>query len=181
MSRSFWFSFLTSWMPKRLPSESSWALFREAQAEALKLPATGMAVTIDVGEWNDIHPLNKKDVGRRLALVARRVVYGDISVVDAGPEYKEMAIKGRRIIITFSNTGSGLVVKGGGKLRHFAIAGEDMKFVWAKARIRGDKVIVKGRKIKNPVAVRYAWADNPEGVNLYNREGLPAAPFRTDH
>lgn len=162
------------------PSESGWAMFREAQTEALKLPATGMAVTIDVGEWNDIHPLNKKDVGTRLALVARKVAYGDNEVVCSGPTYKSMTAKGRKIIVAFDNIGSGLVVKGGGKLKQFSIAGADMNFVWAKARIRGDKVIVKGRKIRHPVAVRYAWADNPEGANLYNREGLPAAPFRTD-
>ncbi|MRR20091.1 sialate O-acetylesterase [bacterium] len=162
------------------PSESGWAMFREAQAEALKLPATGMAVTIDVGEWNDIHPLNKKDVGTRLALVARSVAYGDNSVVAYGPTYKSMEARGRKIILTFENTGSGLIVKGGGNLKQFAVAGDDGRFVWASARIKGGRVIVKGKGIKNPVAVRYAWADNPEGANLFNREGLPAAPFRTD-
>ena len=165
---------------KDQPSESGWAMFREAQTEALKLPATGMAVTIDIGEWNDIHPLNKKDVGTRIALAARKVAYGDNEVVYSGPTYKSMTVKRRKIILDFDNTGSGLVVKGGGKLQQFSIAGEDMQFVWAKARIRGDRVIVKGRKIRHPVAVRYAWADNPEGANLYNREGLPAMPFRTD-
>ncbi len=166
---------------KESPSESSWALFREAQTEALNLPATGMAVTIDIGEWNDIHPLNKKDVGTRMALAARKVAYGEKNLVSSGPVYKEMTVKGRKIVLSFDNTGSGLKVKGGGKLKQFAIAGADMKFVWAKARIRGDKVIVRGRKIRQPVAVRYAWADNPAGANLYNREGLPAAPFRTDN
>jgi sialate O-acetylesterase len=165
---------------KETPSESGWAMFREAQTEALKLPATGMAVAIDIGEWNDIHPLNKKDVGTRLALVARKVAYGENDLVYSGPSYKAMTVKGRKIILSFDNTGSGLIVKGGGKLKQFAIAGADMKFVWAKAMISGDKVIVKGRKIRQPVAVRYAWADNPEGANLFNREGLPAAPFRTD-
>ncbi len=165
---------------KKTPSESGWALFREAQTEALKLPATGMAVTIDIGEWNDIHPLNKKDVGARLALAARKVAYGDNDVVYSGPTYKAMAVKGRKIIISFDNTGSGLYAKGGGNLRQFAIAGADMKFVWAKAKIKGDRVIVKSNEVRKPVAVRYAWADNPEGANLYNREGLPAAPFRTD-
>lgn len=163
------------------PSESGWAMFREAQTEALKLPATGMAVAIDIGEWNDIHPLNKKDVGTRLALVARKVAYGDNEVVFSGPTYKSMTAKGRKIILSFDNIGSGLVVKGGQKLQQFAIAGEDMKFVWAKATIKGDKVIVKCKKIRQPVAVRYAWADNPDGANLYNKEGLPAAPFRTDN
>jgi len=165
---------------KKTPSESNWALMREAQAEALRLKATGMAVTIDIGEWNDIHPLNKKDVGTRLALAARKVAYGENDLVYSGPTFRSMTVKGRKIVLTFDNTGSGLYVKGGGKLQQFAIAGADMKFVWAKTRIKGDKVIVKGRKIKNPVAVRYAWADNPAGANLYNREGLPTSPFRTD-
>lgn len=165
---------------KNEPSESNWAMFREAQTEALKLPATGMAVTIDIGEWNDIHPLNKKDVGTRMALVARKVAYGDNDVVYSGPVYKSMTVKKGKIILAFDHTGSGLIAKGGGKLQQFSVAGDDMKFVWANARIRGDRVIVKGRKLKHPVAVRYAWADNPAGANLYNREGLPAAPFRTD-
>ena len=165
---------------KNTPSESGWALFREAQTEALKLPATGMAVTIDVGEWNDIHPLNKKEVGTRLALAARKVAYGDTSIVAYGPTYKSKEVRRRKVILTFDNTGSGLIVKGGGKLKQFAIAGEDGRFIWATAKLRGDRVIVKGKGIRKPVAVRYAWADNPEGANLYNREGLPAAPFRTD-
>jgi sialate O-acetylesterase len=91
-----------------------------------------------------------------------------------------MTVKGEKIIISFDHTGSGLVAKGGGELQQFAIAGADLKFVWAQAKIKGDRVIVRGRSLKNPVAVRYAWADNPAGANLYNREGLPAAPFRTD-
>lgn len=167
--------------PDSLPSESNWALMREAQLQTLSVPNTGMAVTIDIGEWNDIHPLNKKDVGKRLALAAQKVAYGDITVVYSGPTYKSMQVKRQKIILTFDNTGSGLYAKGGGSLKHFAIAGADMKFVWGRARIRGDKVIVKSKGVKKPVAVRYAWADNPEGANLYNREGLPAAPFRTDN
>jgi sialate O-acetylesterase len=165
---------------KDTPGESGWALFREAQAEALKLPATGMAVTYDIGEWNDVHPLNKKDVGIRLALAARKVAYGDNEVVSSGPAFRSMKVKGRRIYISFDNTGSGLVARGSRRPGHFAIAGDDLQFVWAKARIKGDQVIVKSRKVKKPVAVRYAWADNPVGANLFNREGLPAAPFRTD-
>jgi len=90
-----------------------------------------------------------------------------------------MEVRRRKVILTFDNTGSGLTVKGGGKLKQFAIAGEDGRFIWATAKLRGDRVIVKGKGIRKPVAVRYAWADNPEGANLYNREGLPAAPFRT--
>ncbi len=161
------------------PSESNWALTREAQLKALSLPKTGMAVAIDVGEWNDIHPLNKKDVGYRLALAAQKVAYND-DVVYSGPIFRSMEIKGNRIILTFSDTGSGLEVKGGGELKQFSIAGPERKFVWAKAEIDNNKVIVWSDKIRNPLAVRYAWADNPEGANLYNMEGLPASPFRTD-
>lgn len=166
---------------KNLPGESNWALLRESQLKALSLPNMGMAVAIDIGEWNDIHPLNKKEVGRRLALVAQSVAYGDGNMISSGPRYDSMRIEGDRIILTFSDIGSGLVVNGGGDLRQFAIAGKDKLFVWANAQIRGNEVVVWSEAIANPVAVRYAWADNPEGANLFNREGLPASPFRTDH
>ncbi|MFZ6033412.1 MAG: sialate O-acetylesterase [Melioribacter sp.] len=164
--------------PDSAPSNSNWALLREAQTKALDLPNTGMAVTIDIGEWNDIHPLNKKDAGKRLALAAMKIAYGEDPVF-SGPVYKSMRIEGNKIIIDFSHTGGGLVCKGN-QLKHFAIAGADKKFVWANAEIKDNKVIVWSDEIKNPVAVRYAWADNPEGANLYNKEGLPASPFRTD-
>jgi sialate O-acetylesterase len=166
--------------PKNQPSESNWALLREAQMKTLSVPNTGMAVTSDIGEWNDIHPLNKEDVGRRLALIAEKLAYGDKKVVYSGPLYQSMQVQGNKIILTFSNTGSGLIAKGGGDLKYFAIAGDDKKFVWAKAAIDGNKVIVYSDQVPHPVAVRYAWADNPEGANLYNKEGLPASPFRTD-
>ncbi len=162
------------------PSESNWALMREAQLKALAVPNTGMAVTIDLGEWNDIHPLNKKDVGYRLALAAQKVAYGNEDMVYSGPIYHDMSIDGSRIILTFTNKGSGLIAKGGGELQKFAIAGVDKQFVWATAIIEDDVVIVWSEKVSSPVAVRYAWADNPEGANLCNREGLPASPFRTD-
>ncbi len=162
------------------PSESNWALTREAQLKALKIPNTGMAVAIDIGEWNDVHPLNKKDVGYRLALAAQKVAYNDNKVVFSGPVFHSMEKKENKIILTFTNTGSGLEVKGGGELKCFAIAGTDRNFIWASVRIEDDKVIVWNDKIQDPVAVRYAWADNPEGANLYNKEGLPASPFRTD-
>jgi len=167
--------------PSSEPTESWWALLREAQLMALKLPCTGMAVTIDIGEWNDIHPLNKKDVGKRLALWARKIAYGEKDIVYSGPIYKKMKKKGGKIILYFEHTGSGLVAKGT-ELQGFSIAGQDKKFVGAKAEIIGkNKVVVWSEKVKNPVAVRYAWADNPEGANLYNKEGLPASPFRTDN
>ena len=163
-----------------LPAESKWAELREAQLKALSIPHTGMAVAIDAGEWNDIHPLDKKDVGERLALWAQKIVYGDREVVASGPIYQSAKVDGNKIIISFTSTGSGLTAKGGGELEQFAIAGEDKKFVWADAVIAGDQVIVSSDEVPHPLYVRYAWADNPDGANLYNREGLPASPFRTD-
>lgn len=162
------------------PSESGWAELREAQLHTLAVPNTGMAVAIDIGEWNDIHPENKADVGKRLALAAQCVAYGDSAVVYSGPIYDSMEITGNQIVISFKHVGSGLIAKGGGELHQFAIAGADKKFVWAKAKIKDDKVVVWSENVNAPVAVRYAWADNPEGANLYNQEDLPASPFRTD-
>lgn len=164
---------------KEEPGESSWAMTREAQLLALRLPNTGMAVISDIGEWNDIHPLNKEDVGKRLALWAQRSD-GDYKMVYSGPLLASSKIMDNKIVLTFSSIGSGLMAKGGGELKYFAIAGADKKFVWAKATIQGKSVIVSSDKVPQPVAVRYAWADNPEGANLYNKEGLPASPFRTD-
>ncbi|MCG6960341.1 beta galactosidase jelly roll domain-containing protein [bacterium BMS3Abin03] len=164
---------------KSEPSESNWALLREAQLKTLSLPNAGMVVAIDIGEWNDIHPLDKKDVGYRFALAAEKLAYGD-NIVYSGPIYKSMKIDGNKIILSFTHTGSGLIAKGDNKLKYFAIAGNNKKFVWANAKIENNKVVVWNDKVKNPVAVRYAWADNPDGANLYNKEGLPASPFRTD-
>ncbi len=165
---------------KAMPGESRLAELQEAQAMALSLPNTGMAVANDIGEWNDVHPLNKSDVGLRLSLAAQKLAYGNKKVVHSGPTFESMKIKGYKIILSFSNTGSGLMVKGGGELKHFAIAGESGGFMWANAVIKDDKVIVWSDTISNPVAVRYAWADNPGVANLYNKEGLPASCFRTD-
>ena len=166
---------------KPQPSESNWALLRESQLKTLSLPYTGMAVAIDIGEWNDIHPLNKKDVGKRLALAAQKVAYDDSHVVYSGPMYQSMRNDGKKIILSFTNTGSGLTAKGSGKLHSFAIAGADRQFVWAKAKIKGNQIVVWSDRIEDPIAVRYAWADNPAGANLVNKEGLPASPFRTDN
>lgn len=162
------------------PTESNWAALREAQQKSLWVPATAMAVAIDIGEWNDIHPLNKKEVGHRLSLAARHIAYGETGLVHSGPIFRSMKIKNNRIILTFDHTGSGLTTGDGKALKEFAIAGVDRNFVWARARIRGNRVIVWSNEVKNPVAVRYAWADNPENANLINQEGLPASPFRTD-
>lgn len=165
---------------KDQPCESDWAELRHAQLVSLTVSDTGMAVTIDVGEWNDLHPLNKKEVGSRLALLAQKVAYGDNEIVSSGPIYESMKVEDKKITISFSNVGSGLIIKAGSHLTHFAIAGVDHKFEWAKAVIEGDKVVVWNDQINTPVSVRYAWADNPEGANLYNKEGLPASPFRAN-
>jgi sialate O-acetylesterase len=165
---------------KYLPAESDWAELREGQLSALVLPNTGMAITIDAGEWNDIHPLDKKTIGERLATAAESVAYGDVNVVSSGPIYQSAKVEGGKMEITFKNAGSGLVAKGGDELAQFAIAGADKKFVWANAVIKGDKVWVWSDKVPTPLYVRYAWADNPDGANLYNKEGLLASPFRTD-
>jgi len=162
------------------PQESNWAMLRESQSVvAATEPNCGLAVAIDIGEANDIHPTNKKEVSRRLALVAEKMAYHDNKVVAAGPTYQSMRVKDNTIILSFTNIGKGLVAKNGA-LKQFAIAGADKHFVWATARIEGSKVIVSAKEVANPVAVRYAWADNPEGSNLYNEEDLPASPFRTD-
>jgi sialate O-acetylesterase len=161
-----------------IPSESQWAELREAQLKSLSVPATGMAVGIDLGEWNDIHPDNKKDVGERLALIAQKIAYGE-NIVYSGPLFQSATIDDNKITISFTHTGSGLTTKDGEELREFAVAGADKKFVWAKAKIEGNKIIVWSDEMANPMYVRYAWADNPD-VNLYNKEGLPASPFRTD-
>lgn len=162
------------------PSESDWARLRQSQLESLFLPNTGMAVTIDIGEWNDVHPLDKKDVGERLALWAEHLAYGSKDPDFSGPIYHSYQIEENKIILYFNHTGSGLMVKGGGDLYYFAIAGADKKYVWANAKIEGDKIIVWNDKISHPVSVRYAWANNPEGANLYNKKGLPASPFETE-
>jgi sialate O-acetylesterase len=162
---------------KEQPSESGWAELREEQRRCLEIPNTGMAVGIDVGEWNDLHPLNKKDLGYRLALQAQKLAYGDNNIVASGPIYNSMSLQGNKISLEFDSGGGGLVTKGGGKLRYFAVAAADKKFLWAKAVIEGEEVIVWSDEITSPSFVRYAWADNPEGANLYNVKGLPASPF----
>lgn len=161
------------------PQESDWAELREAQLlTALNDPNVGLAVTIDIGEANDIHPKNKQDVGKRLALWALAKCYG-FDLEYSGPLYQSMKIDHDKIIVSFTHTAKGLAVVGSDSVKGFAIAGDDYKFVKANAKIEGKRVIVWSDRIKNPVAVRYAWADNPV-CNLYNSELLPAVPFRTD-
>jgi sialate O-acetylesterase len=171
---------LANWRAVRPePTQSDWAELREAQLMTLSAPNTGMAVTIDIGEANDIHPTNKQDVGRRLALWALAKTYSK-DIEYSGPLYKLMAVEGNEAILHFDHVGGGLVAGGGGPLKGFAIAGPDKKFVWADADIKGDTVVVSSDKVTEPVAVRYGWADNPV-CSLYNKEGLPASPFRTDN
>ena len=138
-----------------------------------------MAVTIDLGEWNDIHPLNKYDVGKRLALQARKIAYGEKNLVASGPLFKSMEKKDNKLILSFTDVGTGLLAKDNSTLKGFAIAGSDGNFVWANANIEGDKIVVWNDDISSPAKVRYAWADNPEG-NLYNKENLPASPFESN-
>lgn len=170
---------------------SNWSFLREAQAQvARSVPNVGIAIGIDVGDAHTIHPKDKQDVGARLALIALQKTYGQ-KIESCGPAYDAMKIEGSAVRLTFTHLGGGLMVAekagllpvtpvDGGKLQRFAIAGDDRRFVWADARIDGDTVIVSSPRVASPKAVRYAWANNPAGCNLYNRDGLPAAPFRTD-
>ncbi|MGC4016406.1 MAG: sialate O-acetylesterase [Luteolibacter sp.] len=177
--------------PPTAVEDAPWPILREAQLKTLRLPKTGMASAVDVGDANDIHPVHKRSVGERLALAARQIAYGEQTVAD-GPMYEAMERMGDQIRISFKKQpGNRLTIgvspwfAGGTKpvpsnsLMGFAIAGEDRKFVTANARIQGDSVILSSPEVKLPVAVRYNWATNPLG-NLYNPEGLPASPFRTD-
>jgi len=160
------------------PGDSAWAELREAQLLALqKVPHTGLAVTIDIGDPKDIHPHRKGEVGERLALWALATTY-DQKLVYSGPLYESMQVEGGAIRIRFTHVGTGLLAKDG-PVRGFAIAGADRKFHWAAATIDGDSILVSSPEVPTPVAVRYAWGDSPE-CNLFNREGLPASPFRTD-
>lgn len=160
------------------PAKSKWACFREEQLEALAEPNTGMVVTIDIGNPHDIHPKNKKEVGRRLSLIALAKIYGR-EIPYSGPIYRSMKAEGNKIRVEFEHTDGGLAAKGEGGLVGFAIAGQDRRYHWAKAEIEGDSVVVGNPEVPLPVSVRYGWDDNPE-CNLYNGANLPASPFRTD-
>jgi sialate O-acetylesterase len=161
-----------------VPTDTAWARLREAQAMTTQnTPKVGVAIAIDVGDAKDIHPRDKQSVGQRLALNALAIAYNK-PIVYSGPVYESMKVDGAKACLKFKHVGGGLVAKGE-KLTGFAIAGEDKKFVWADATIEGDTVVVSSKEVAAPVAVRYAWADNPE-CNFYNKEGLPAVPFRTD-
>lgn len=191
---TFCFVQLANFMPREdqpTQKDDGWPGLREAQHMTLKLPNTGEAVIIDIGQANDIHPKDKMDVGKRLALAALHAAYHQ-DIVFAGPTYMGMSAEGNKVRIKFDNVGGGLAIAAApstqpgvpqaepaSELKGFSIAAEDKKFVWANAKIDGNSVIVWSDQIDKPVAVRYAWANNPE-CNLYNKEGLPASPFRTD-
>ena len=161
------------------PADANWGYLREAQSATLSLPNTGMAVTTDIGNPFNIHPVQKQEVGERLAAEAMRVVYGKPNLLSTGPQFSSFKIKGNQIILDFKNTGKGLLTTVG-PLKQFAIAGADKKFYWAEAVIVGRQIIVTCKQVPKPVAVRYAWANSPVDANLYNKEGFPASPFRTD-
>jgi sialate O-acetylesterase len=176
----FYFVQLASYMPRNQhPIDDTWAELREAQTMALELPNTGMAVTIDIGDAKDIHPGNKQDVGKRLALNALAKTYG-MEIPYSGPMYKSLEIKGNSIELSFDFVYEGLATLDGRKPTGFAIAGADKKFHWADAKIIGNTVMVSSAKVPEPIAVRYAWSSNPD-CNLVNSAGLPASPFRTDN
>ena len=176
----FLFVQLAPWVVQNDKTNETWAELREAQLMTLsKSPNTAMAVITDVGDEKDIHPPQKKPVGDRLALAARAIAYGE-KIEYSGPIFESLTTSGERAILRFKHTGEGLEVKGGEKLTGFTVAGEDKKFHPAEAKLEGDTVIVTSADVTRPVAVRFGWANYPV-VNLWNKNGLPASPFRTDN
>ena len=181
----FFFTQLPSWEPPQTQPvegvEATWSVNREAmRLVSMEMPHTGMAVGIDCGDPVALHPQNKKPIGIRHAYLALKEVYGK-DIVASGPRYLSQKIEGNKIVLNFDSTGSGMMPAKPGKLDAFAIAGADKKWHWADTEIAGNKVIVSSKDVPTPVAVRYAWAMNPSQRNLlYNKEGLPASPFRTD-
>jgi sialate O-acetylesterase len=174
----FLFVQLAPWNPNG--NAKSWPELWESQLlTSLEVPRTGMAVITDVGDEFDIHPQEKETVGLRLSLAARGIAYGE-SIVYSGPIYESMTVDGEKVVLGFKHVGSGLVAQGG-PLRGFTISGSDHKFHDAEATIEGDKVVVWSAAVKTPVAVRYGWSGFPKpSLNLWNKDGLPASPFRTD-
>jgi len=177
----FYWVQLANYMAKeKTPEDSDWAKLRDAQTRTLRVAHTGQAVITDIGEADDIHPRNKQEVGRRLALIALAKDYGKKDLVYSGPVYRSLVKEGNKLVISFDAIGGGLVANNKyGYVEGFALAGADKKFVWAQAHIIGNQVIVQADQIANPVFVRYAWSDNPD-VNLFNKEGLPAIPFSNE-
>jgi len=177
----FYWVQLANYMAKdKKPQKSQWAELREAQTMALSLPQTGQAVITDIGDGDNLHPRNKQGVGLRLALIALYNTYGMKNIVSSGPVFKSMEIVGNKICIEYDHVGQGLFVNNKyGYIEGFAVAGAGRQFEWAQAYLDGDRVVVSSSCVAHPVAVRYSWSDNPD-VNLFNKNGLPAAPFRTD-
>lgn len=177
----FLFVQLSSYMKSNVePMESDWADLRFAQFNSLKVPNTAMAVTFDVGQWNELHPMDKKSVGERLALAAQALAY-DKDVVYSGPLFKQAKLHANKVHLSFEHIGSGLMAKGSdSELGGFAIKGKNGKFIWAKAKISGDDVVVWHPDVQQPEHVRYAWSHTPINANLYNKEGLPASPFEVE-
>ena len=162
------------------PGESQWAELRESQTKTLSLPSTGQAVIIDIGEGNDIHPKNKYDVAARLVRWALEKDYRIPNIVAQSPTYREMSIVGNKVTLHFDHVSGGLRTVDTSEVEGFAICGEDKKWVWADAKITGkDTVEVWSDAIAAPIAVRYAWAENPV-CNVFSKDGLPMTPFRTD-
>lgn len=172
---------LANWQAVELqPTDTGWARLREAQNKTLAVENTAQAVIIDIGETNDIHPRNKQDVGYRLSLGARHLAYNE-TLNYRGPVYQTMKVDSNKIRLVFDTNKVPMVARGEDEtLKEFAIAGADQKFYWAKAKIEGNQIIVWSDKVPNPVAVRYAWSNNPIDANLYSQDGIPASPFRTD-
>ena len=165
----------------QVPAPSEWAELREAQTMAMDLENTGMAVTIDIGEAGDIHPRNKVDVGKRLALAAKSIAYKR-STIWHGPKVQNVHFLDGYVLLSYDPESGNIVTRDKfGYIRGFELAGVDRKFHWARAKIEGNQVKVFCDWVKNPVAVRFCWSDNPGTVDLYNKDGLPALPFRTDH
>lgn len=163
------------------PQESLWARLRESQSYVLHLPNTAQVINIDSGQHeNSLHPQNKPTAGKRFSLAVRKLVYGENIIAD-GLTFDRMEKDGKNLNLYFLNIGKGLLLKNGNEVNNIAIAGSDKKFLWANSRIEGNKIILWNDKIKEPIAARYAWCDNPFDANLYNSEELPAVPFRTDN
>jgi sialate O-acetylesterase len=171
---------LPNWQPPQaFQPDSGWARFRETQQDALELPGTGLAVILDAGEAEDIHPKDKRTVGHRLAQWALARVYNR-GCVPGGPLYREHRLEGDRVRILFDQAGDGLALRDGDAVQTLVIAGSDGTFLPAESAIDGVSLLAWHKDIPAPTAVRYAWADNPESANLINTDGFPAGPFRTD-
>lgn len=177
----FIFTQLANYYPEvSTPQASDWAELRESQAAALALPNTGMAVAIDIGDAYDIHPKNKQEVGKRLGIAALKVAYLFESAHQS-PQMSQFKIKNDIINIEFDNNADSLItINKYGYISGFCVAGADSIFHWAKAYLKNNQVIVQSNAVKDPIALRYAWANNPGTLDLYNKDGLPVAPFRTD-